>query len=67
MPSGKRKAGLAGFIVIGCGLVAVGISTENYGLMSGGVVFILIGAAAVIRSRKSGDTTDDTTDDKSDS
>jgi len=58
MPRGRRKAGLAGFIVIGCGLVAVGISTKNYGLMSAGVVFILIGAADVIRSRKSEDRTD---------
>jgi hypothetical protein len=50
----RRKANMAGLIVIGCALVAVGISTDNYGIMAGGVVFIIVGAAVVVRSRKTG-------------
>jgi hypothetical protein len=51
---GKRKPNLAGLIVIGCGLVAVGISTDNWGLLAGGVVFIIIGAASVVKAKREG-------------
>ena len=56
----KRKPNLVGLLVIGCGLVAVGIATENYGLMGAGVLFIIIGAADVVRKRRGGGEEDDT-------
>ena len=51
----RRKGALVAFVAVGCGLVAVGISTKNGGLMGAGVVFIIIGAADAVRRRKSGD------------
>jgi hypothetical protein len=40
------------FIIIGLGMVTVGISTETWGLMGAGVVFIVIGAVSVVQSRR---------------
>jgi hypothetical protein len=48
----KRKPNLRGLIVIGCGLVAVGISTDNGGILWGGIAFIVIGAASVVKDRR---------------
>ncbi|MCK4410453.1 MAG: hypothetical protein KAW67_10215 [Candidatus Eisenbacteria sp.] len=49
---GKRKPNLIAFIAIGCGLVAVGISTDNWGLLGAGVLFIIIGAASVVKATR---------------
>ena len=48
----KRAPNLVAFIVIGCGLVVVGISTDNWGLLGGGVLFIIIGAASVVKAKR---------------
>jgi len=56
----KRKGNLTAFIVIGLGLVAVGIATENYGLMGAGVLFIIIGVTDVVKKRKGGGESDET-------
>ena len=61
MAEEKGRPNLIAFIVIGCGMIAVGISTEVWGLMLGGVVFVIIGAADVVKKRRSG-AEDDTTD-----
>jgi predicted benzoate:H+ symporter BenE len=63
MPKRKRKPNLVAFIAIGAGMVAVGISTDNWGLLGGGVVFIIIGAASVVKARRERDT-DDTGDEQ---
>jgi predicted benzoate:H+ symporter BenE len=52
MAGEKRRPNLIAFIVIGCGMIAVGISTEVWGLMLGGVVFVIIGAADVVKKRR---------------
>ena len=54
MTKKKRKPNLVAFIVIGCGLVAVGISTDNVGLLGAGVLFIIIGAASVVKAKREG-------------
>jgi predicted benzoate:H+ symporter BenE len=61
MARSKRKPNLIAFIVIGCGLVAVGISTENWGLLGAGVLFIIIGVASVVKAKREGeaDNSDD--------
>ncbi len=56
MAEKKRKPNLIAFIVIGAGMVAVGISTDNWGLLGGGVVFIIIGAASVVKAKREGET-----------
>jgi len=56
MAGKKRKPHLIALIPIGCGLVAVGIATDNWGLLGGGVVFIIIGAAGVVQAKKERDT-----------
>jgi predicted benzoate:H+ symporter BenE len=58
MAKRKRTPNLVAFIAIGCGLVAVGISTDNWGLLGGGVLFIIIGAASVVKARRDRDTDD---------
>ena len=63
MAEKKRKPNLIAFIIIGAGMVAVGISTDNWGLLGGGVVFIIIGAASVVKARRERDT-DDTGDER---
>jgi predicted benzoate:H+ symporter BenE len=52
MAEKKRKPNLIAFIIIGAGMVAVGISTDNWGLLGGGVVFIIIGAASVVKAKR---------------
>ena len=52
MPKRKRAPNLVAFIAIGCGLVAVGISTDNGGLLGAGVLFIIIGAASVVKAKR---------------
>ena len=52
MVKSKRAPNLVAFIVIGCGLVAVGISTDNVGLLGAGVLFIIIGAASVVKDKR---------------
>ncbi len=63
MTKKKRKPNLIGLIVIGCGLVAVGISTDNVGLLGAGVLFIIIGAAGAVKARRARDM-DDTGDEQ---
>ena len=63
MAKKKRKPNLIAFIVIGAGMVAVGISTDNWGLLGGGVVFIIIGAASVVQAKQKR-STDDTEDEQ---
>ena len=63
MTKKKRKPNLVGLIVIGCGLVAVGISTGNVGLLGAGGLFIIIGAAGAVKAKQKRDT-DDTGDDQ---
>jgi hypothetical protein len=52
MSESKRRPSLVAFIIIGLGMVTVGISTETWGLMGAGVVFIVIGAVSVVQSRR---------------
>ena len=58
MAERKRKPNLVAFIAIGGGLVAVGIATDNWGLLGAGVLFIIIGAASVVKTRRERDTDD---------
>lgn len=58
MAKRKRKPNLVAFIAIGGGLVAVGISTDNWGLLGAGVLFIIIGAASAVKARRERDTDD---------
>ena len=58
MAGRKRKRNLVAFIAIGGGLVAVGISTDNWGLLGAGVLFIIVGAASAVKSRRERDTDD---------
>jgi membrane-bound ClpP family serine protease len=58
MTKKNRKPNLIGLIVIGCGLVAVGISTDNVGLLGAGVLFIIIGAASAVKTKRERDTDD---------
>lgn len=48
----KRTPSLIAFIAIGGGLIAVGISTDNGGLLGAGVLFIIIGAASVVKAKR---------------
>ena len=48
-----KEGGLAAFIVIGAGMVVVGIATETWGLMFGGLTFIIIGVASIVGARRS--------------
>ncbi len=61
MTEKKRKPRLIAFIPIGCGMVAVGIATDNWGLMAGGIVFIIIGAAGAVKAKqeRGADNSDD--------
>jgi hypothetical protein len=63
MPKRKRTPNLIAFIAIGCGLVAVGISTDNGGLLGAGVLFIIIGIASVVKAKQKRGT-DDTGDEQ---
>ena len=63
MAKSKRKPRLVAFIPIGCGLVAGGIATDNWGLLAGGVAFIIIGAASVVPAKRERNT-DDTGDEQ---
>lgn len=38
--------------------MAVGISTDNRGLLGAGVLFIIIGVASVVKTRRERDTDD---------
>ncbi|MEA3409015.1 MAG: hypothetical protein U9Q95_01565 [Candidatus Eisenbacteria bacterium] len=58
MAKRKRAPNLVGFIVIGAGVVAVGISTDNVGLLGAGVVFIIIGAASAVKAKREHDMDD---------
>ena len=58
MAKKKRTPNLVAFIAIGGGLVAVGISTDNWGLLGAGVLFIIIGAASAVKTRRERDTND---------
>jgi hypothetical protein len=53
MPGKAKEGGLAAFIVIGVGMVAVGIATRVWGLMFGGLTFIIIGVASIVGVRRS--------------
>ena len=59
----KRTPYLVAFIVLGCGLVTVGISTDNRGLLWAGVLFIIVGAASVVKAKRERGT-DDTGDEQ---
>jgi hypothetical protein len=52
MSESGRRPSLVAFIIIGLGMVTVGISTETWGLMGAGMLFILIGAVSVVQSRR---------------
>ena len=52
MADDKRKGNLLAFIVIGSGIVTIGISIRNWGLMGAGLVFIIIGVVSVVSARK---------------
>lgn len=52
MSEPKRRPNLVAFIIIGLGMVTVGISTETWGLTGGGILFIMVGAASVVKSRR---------------
>ena len=52
MGAGRNRPNLSGFIVIGCGLIAVAIATGTWGLAFGGATFIVIGVASVLGARK---------------
>ena len=58
MAKKKRTPNLVAFIAIGGGLVAVGISTDNWGLLGAGVLFIIIGAASAVKTRRERDADD---------
>ena len=58
MAKRKRTPNLVAFIAIGGGLVAVGISADSRGLLGAGVLFIIIGAASVVKARRERDTDD---------
>ena len=58
MTGTKRRPNLVALIVIGCGLVAVGISTDNGGLMGAGVLFIIAGAAGAVQAKRARDKDD---------
>ena len=59
MPKKVKEGGLAAFIVIGAGMVVVGIATEVWGLMFGGLTFIIIGVASIVGARKRESETED--------
>jgi hypothetical protein len=54
----KRTPNLIAFIAIGAALIAVGISTDNRGFMGAGVLFIIVGAASIIKAKRKRDTGD---------
>ena len=58
MAGNERRPNLIGLFPVGAGLVAVGIATENLGLMGAGVVFILIALVDRLKARKSRRTED---------
>jgi membrane-bound ClpP family serine protease len=51
----RRKRAPVGLIVVGCALVAVGISSGTTGFLGAGIVFIIVGAAVAVRSRRGRD------------
>jgi len=56
MAKRKRAPNLVALIAIGAALVAVGISTDNSGLMGAGALFIIAGAAGVVKAKRKRDT-----------
>jgi len=52
MPKRTRTPNLVAFIAIGGGLIAVGISTDNRGFLWAGVLFIIVGAASVVKAKR---------------
>jgi len=52
MPGSAKDGGIVAFIIIGMGMVVIGITSEVSGLIFGGLTFIIIGAASVLRARK---------------
>ncbi len=52
MSEKKRGPALIAFIPIGFALIVIAITTENYGFLGAGVLFVGIGAVSVARSRK---------------
>lgn len=65
MAKRKRAPSFVALIAIGCGLVAVGISTDNGGLLGAGVLFIIAGAAGIVKAKRDG-TTDNSNDQQQD-
>jgi len=45
MENVKKNPQNIGFIVLGIGLMVVGLSSDNMGLMAAGIVFIVLGLA----------------------
>lgn len=45
MENVKKNPHNIGFIVLGIGLMVVGLSSDNMGLMAAGIVFIVLGLA----------------------
>jgi len=58
----KRAPNFIALIAIGAALVAVGISTDNGGLLGAGMLFIIAGAAGVVKAKQKRDT--DNTEDE---
>ena len=52
MTKKKRKPNLIAFIAIGAALVAVGVSTDSNGLLVAGVLFVVMGAASVVKDKR---------------
>ena len=48
----KRTPNLIAFIAIGAALVAVGVSTDNNGLLVAGVLFVVVGVATVVKAKQ---------------
>jgi len=48
----KRTPNLIAFIAIGAALVAVGVSTDNNGLLVAGVLFIVTGVASIMKAKR---------------
>ena len=48
----KRTPNLIAFIAIGAALVAVGVSTDSNGLLVAGVLFVVMGAASVVKDKR---------------
>lgn len=55
----KERPRLMALVVIGIALVTVGVSTGNGGILSAGIVFIIIGGVAGVRARRAQSSRDD--------